>query len=429
MLRLKSEKIYQKACSVIPGGVNSPVRAFKGLGIPPMIVESGAGDQIRDVDGNVFIDYCLSWGPMILGHAHPDVVKAACDQMAKGSSFGIATEGEQKLASKIVSLYPSVEKIRFVSSGTEATMTALRIARGYTERAKIIKFIGNYHGHHDALLVQAGSGVASLNPLATSKGVNAGTIADTLLFQFNDLQGVRSFFRTSSMANQVAAVILEPVAGNMGVVPPEPGFLEMLREETAKSGALLIFDEVITGFRVGLRGAQDFYGIDPDLTCFGKVIGGGFPVAGVGGKGKIMDHLAPLGQVYQAGTLSGNPVAMRAGLETVSIIERSGFYENLFAKTQRLVQPIQAAIRNKNGCVQCVGSMFTLFFGPKKVSGKPDLKNLDEEMFGKFFRYLFERGIYIPPASQEAWFLSSAHTDEHIDYTANCIRTFIEENL
>ena len=431
MLRTKSEAIYQTACSVIPGGVSSPVRAFKGLGITPLIVESGAGDQIRDVDGNVFIDYCLSWGPMILGHAHPNIVKAACEQITMGSSFGIATEIEQKLASKIVGFFPSVDKIRFLSSGTEATMTAIRIARGYTERTKIIKFIGNYHGHHDALLVQAGSGVASLNPLATSKGVNLGAIADTILFQFNDTSAVRSFFRTNPQACHVAAVIIEPVAGNMGVVPPEPGFLEMLREETKRVEALLIFDEVITGFRVGLRGAQHLYGIQPDLTCFGKVIGGGFPAAGVGGRGEIMDQLAPLGQVYQAGTLSGNPVAMRAGLETILILEKPGFYENLFAKTERLVQPIRKAIAKKNGaaCVQCVGSMFTLFFGPKKVQSKLDLKAVDEKMFGAFFRYLFEKKIYIPPASQEAWFISSAHTEEHLDYTADCIQTFIEKHL
>ncbi|MBS0626477.1 MAG: glutamate-1-semialdehyde 2,1-aminomutase [Verrucomicrobia bacterium] len=431
MLRTKSEAIYKKSCLVIPGGVNSPVRSFKGLGMPPLIVESGAGDQIQDADGNRYIDYCLSWGPLILGHADPGVVKAACEQMAKGSSFGIATEVEEKLATKIVGLYPSIEKIRFVSSGTEATMTALRIARGALERPKIVKFIGNYHGHHDALLVQAGSGVASLNPLATSKGVNLGTISDTLLFHFNDFAAVRSFFRTNKMAEQVAAVIIEPIAGNMGVVPPEPGFLQMLREETARVGALLIFDEVITGFRVGLKGAQALYGIDPDITCFGKVIGGGFPVAGIGGKAKYMDHLAPLGQVYQAGTLSGNPVAMRAGLETLQRIEQPGFYEMLFAKTERLVGPIRKSIEKKNAdaCIQCVGSMFTLFFGPKKVASKLDLKGLDEERFARFFKYLFERGVYIPPASQEAWFLSSAHTEEHIDYTAACICKFIEEGL
>lgn len=431
MLRTQSEAIYQKSCVVIPGGVNSPVRAFGGLKLSPLIVESGFADQIRDVDGNEFIDYCLSWGPLILGHAHPEVVKAASQQMAKGSSFGIATEAEFKLASEIIQLIPTLEKIRFVSSGTEATMTALRLARGYTERSKIIKFIGNYHGHHDALLVQAGSGVASLNPLATSKGVNTAAIADTLLFPFNDIEGVRTFFRTDPMAREVAAVIVEPVAGNMGCVPPEPGFLEMLREETKKVKTLLIFDEVMTGFRVDLRGAQHLYRIDPDLSCFGKVIGGGFPVAAVGGKAQIMDHLAPLGQVYQAGTLSGNPVAMQAGLATLSILKQPLFYETLFEKTDRLIEPIQKMIEKKKAkaCLQRVGAMFTLFLGPQKVKNKQDTAFIDEQLFAHFFRYLFERGIYIPPSSQEAWFLSSAHTEKHIDYTAACICQFIEKFL
>ncbi|HSX25398.1 MAG TPA: glutamate-1-semialdehyde 2,1-aminomutase [Chlamydiales bacterium] len=428
-MRSKSEIIYQKSCEVMPGGVSSPVRSFKGLGLSPLIAESGAGDLIRDADGKEYIDFCMSWGPLILGHAHPRVVKAACEQMAKGSSFGIATEVEQQLASKIISLIPSVEKIRFVNSGTEAGMTALRLARGFTERPKIIKFTGHYHGHSDGLLIQAGSGVASLNPIATSKGVNLSTIADTLCFPFNDFQAIRSFFRTSPIASQVAAVIVEPVAGNMGVVPPEPGFLELLREETARCGALLIFDEVITGFRVGLTGAQGLYRIDPDLTCFGKVIGAGFPVAAVGGKAKILDCLAPLGQVYQAGTLSGNPVAIRAGLEMLTLIEAKGFYEKLLEKTNRFTQPIQEVIERKNACLQQVGSMFTLFLGVKKVRCKEDLKGLDEPLFAQFFRYLFERGIYIPPSSNESWFLSSAHTDAHIDYAAKTICSFLEEAL
>ncbi|MDP1607743.1 MAG: glutamate-1-semialdehyde 2,1-aminomutase [Chlamydiales bacterium] len=428
MLRPRSETIYQKACRVIPGGVNSPVRAFKGLGITPLIVESGKGDQIQDVDGHVFIDYCLSWGALILGHAHPQIVQAAYEQMLKGSSFGIATQIEQQLAEKIVNLIPSVEKIRFVSSGTESTMTALRIARGYTERPKILKFIGNYHGHHDALLVQAGSGVSSLNPLATSKGIHPGAIADTLLFSFNDSAEVRSFFRTHPLAEKVAAVIVEPVAGNMGVVPPEPGFLQLLREETARVGALLIFDEVITGFRVGLHGAQHLYQVEPDLTCFGKIIGGGFPAAAVGGKAHIMDHLAPLGQVYQAGTLSGNPIAMRAGFETLCLAQQPGFYEELLSKTNRLLSPIRKTIENLGApvCIQQVGSMFTIFFGPEKVMNKQDTRKVNEQLFTQFFQYMFEKNIYIPPASQEAWFISSAHTLEHIDYTAHCICQFIQ---
>lgn len=428
-MRKKSEEIYARACQVIPGGVNSPVRSFRHLKMPPLIVESGAGAKIRDVDGNEYIDYCGSWGALILGHAHAAVRQGVIEQIGKGTSFGISTAIEGEIAAQIVSHLPAVEKLRFVCSGTEAVMTALRLARGYTERPKIIKFTGHYHGHSDALLIQAGSGVASLNPLATSKGVNLSTIADTLCFPFNDFASLRSFFRTDPRACEVAAVILEPVTGNMGVVLPEPGFLEMLREETARMGALLIFDEVITGFRLGLGGAQGLYGIDPDLTCLGKVIGGGFPVAAVGGKAKIVDCLAPLGQVYQAGTLSGNPVAMRAGLETLRILEEKGFYETLAEKTRRLTEPIQEALDRKgaNACLQQKGSMFNLFFGLKKVRCKEDLKALDEGRFIQFFQYLFNRGIYISPSSHEAWFISSAHGQDDLDYTANTICSFIRE--
>jgi glutamate-1-semialdehyde 2,1-aminomutase len=431
MKRIQSQKIYEEACKVIPGGVNSPVRSFRHLRMPPLIVESGSGSHIRDVDGNTYIDFCCSWGALILGHAHPQVVKGVCEQMAKGSSFGIATAIEQKIASKITGLIPSIEKIRFVNSGTEATMTAMRLARGYTEKTKIIKFTGHYHGHSDSLLIQAGSGVASLNPLATSKGVNLSTIADTLCFPFNDFQKIRSFFRESELAKQVAAVILEPVTGNMGVALPEKGFLEMLREEAQRIGALLIFDEVITGFRLGLTGAQGLYGIDPDLTCLGKVIGGGFPVAAVGGKAVILDCLAPLGGVYQAGTLSGNPVAMRGGLETLQQIEQKDFYTDLQRKAERMTQPLQEALLKKkaNACVQQAGSMFNLFFGVKQVRSKEDLKNLDEEMFIQFFHYLFERGVYISPSSHEAWFLSAAHLDSEIDYALSIMLEFIEKRL
>lgn len=427
MIRTQSEEIYTKACSVIPGGVNSPARSFKGLGITPMIVERGSGDSIYDVDRRSYIDFCGSWGALILGHAHPEIVKATCEQIALGTSFGIATAIEENLARLVVDLIPSIEKIRFVNSGTEATMTAMRLARGFTERPKILKFTGHYHGHSDALLVQAGSGVASINPLATSKGVNLSTIADTLCFPFNDREKIRSFFRQSPEASQVAAVILEPITGNMGVVLPEPGFLETLREETERVGALLIFDEVITGFRVGLTGAQGLYGIDPDLTCFGKVIGGGFPVAAVGGKAKILDHLAPLGQVYQAGTLSGNPVAMRAGLETLQRLQAPHFYERLQQKADRLAQPIQEMLQRKkiNACLQQAGSMLNLFFGLKQVKCREDLQQLDQEQFVQFFRYLFERGVYISPHSQEAWFVSAAHTDAHLDEAADTICEFL----
>ncbi len=366
-----------------------------------MIAQSGFGAVIRDVDGNEYIDYCQAWGSLILGHAHPDIVRATCAQISQGSSFGIATQVEEEMASTIVRLVPSVEKIRFVSSGTEATMTALRLARGFTERPKIIKFTGHYHGHSDSLLVRAGSAVAAMNSIATSKGVSAATIADTLCIPFNDpdafLQVIKEHKET------LAAVILEPITANMGVVLPKPSFLKLLREETQKIGALLIFDEVVTGFRVGLTGAQGLYDVDPDITCFGKIIGGGFPAAALGGKAKILDCLAPLGQVYQAGTLSGNPVAMRAGFETLKHLQRPGFYEELAKKTDRLVSRLEEPVRR-------AGSMFSL--------------PMDEPRFAEFFRYLFERGIYIPPSCQEAWFVSAAHTEEQLDYTANCVLEF-----
>lgn len=424
MNRAKSKEIYDRACRVIPGGVNSPVRSFRHLKMDPLIVESGKGARIRDVDGNSYIDFCCSWGALILGHAPDKVVEGVCQQMQKGTSFGIATEIEEKIAAKIVSLIPSIEKIRFVSSGTEAGMTAMRLARGVTERPKIVKFTGHYHGHSDSLLIQAGSGVAKINPMATSKGVNPNTIADTICIPFNDFDAVRSIFRNGQ---DIAAVILEPVTGNMGVVLPEKGFLELLREETAQSGSLLIFDEVITGFRLGLQGAQGLFGIDPDLTCLGKVIGGGFPVAAIGGKAKFLDCLAPLGAVYQAGTLSGNPVAMRGGLETLTIIEKKGFYDDLSRRTLAMTEPLKAALAKKNACLQQAGSMFNIFFGLKKVRCKEDLKQLDEEMFIRFFRYLFERGIYISPSSHEAWFMSHAHTDEEIEFTVKTMIEFIEK--
>lgn len=425
-MRRKTDAIYARSCAVIPGGVNSPVRSFKGLNMTPMIVESGRGALIWDVDGREYIDYCMGWGSLILGHAHEAVCRAAIEQVQKGSSFGIATEVEERLGSKIVELIPSIEKLRFVSSGTEATMTALRLARGVTGKTKIVKFIGHYHGHSDSLLVHAGSGASSL---ASSKGVNQSVVEDTLCLPFNDFEALDRLFSKHPCRSDIAAVIVEPIAGNMGVVPAAPHFLEVLRKKTEQNGTLLIFDEVITGFRVGLQGAQGLYGIDPDLTCLGKIIGGGFPAAAIGGKADILDHLAPLGGVYQAGTLSGNPVAMQAGLVTLASLETKDFFEKIQAKADLLTALTKKALANRKGCMQQVGSMFSLFFGPQKVTSRDDLFLLDTNLFASFFRYLFERGIYIPPHAHESWFISSAHTDEQIEYTQTCIESFLRESL
>jgi glutamate-1-semialdehyde 2,1-aminomutase len=422
--RPNSEAVHLHSCTLMPGGVNSPVRSFKDLDMTPLIVSRGKGDTIWDVDGYRYTDFCCSWGALILGHAHESVVRAASEQVAKGSSFGIATPYEKECAHKIIEYFPSIDKLRFVSSGTEASMSAIRLARGYTGRSLIVKFDGHYHGHSDALLISAGSGVTNL-PRSTSLGVPKECIQHTISLPFNDLEGCRSFLRATE---DIAAVILEPVAGNMGVVPAKKDFLEMLREETEKKQIVLIFDEVITGFRIGLRGAQGLYEIDPDLTCLGKIIGGGFPAAAFGGKKEIMDALAPLGAVYQAGTLSGNPVAMCAGLETLRHVEQNGFYADLEEKTIEFLAPLRQAIHAKNlpVAIQSAGSMFTLFFGPAKIESKADLKSLDVELFKRFFQYLFQRGIYISPSAYEAHFLSSSHTDEHLRQTQRAILDFFD---
>jgi len=421
MTRTLSEEVYQRSCQVMPGGVNSPVRAFHKVGGTPLIIKSGRGDLITDVDGNSYIDFCGSWGAAILGHAHPEVVRTATEQMARGSSFGTATELEEQVASKVISLVPSVEKIRFVSTGTEATMTAIRLARGFTGRSKIVKFAGCYHGHSDMLLVQAGSGAQE----ASSKGIPAGAIADTLVLPFNDADQFSDLI--SRCGHEIAAVILEPIPANMGVVLPDPRFLQILREETERVGALLIFDEVISGFRVSLGGAQELYGIRPDLSCFGKIIGGGFPAAAFGGRAEIMNHMAPLGQVYQAGTLSGNSVAMSAALATLELIEEPSFYQKLQEKADRLANPLKEYIFSKQEplCLTQVGSLLTLFLGAKEIRNQKDVLNLDSKAYAKLFHYLLERGIYLPPLQQEAWFVSAAHTDEHLDYAAKCLIDYL----
>ncbi len=410
-----STAIFEASKKLIPGGVNSPVRSFPGLNMTPLIAAKGHGAYVWDADGHRYIDYCGSWGPLIAGHCHPDVVKAAADQLRQGSTFGMATPYEEQLASKICSHMPSIEKIRFVSSGTEATMSALRVARGATGKSVIIKFIGHFHGHHDSLLVRAGSGVIQLNPEASSKGVPAGSVKHTLCLPFNDIAACREVIRSR---DDIAAVILEPIAANMGLVPGDPDFLAMLREETARKGIILIFDEVISGFRVGLSGAQGLYGITPDMTCLGKIIGGGFPAAAFAGRADLMDHLAPLGEVYHGGTLSGNPVAMCAGLATIKLLEQPGFYEALEKKATRLVEALRQKI---TGTVTQVGSLFTPFFGVSEVRA---FTTLDQALYARFFKHLFAHNIYFVPSPYEANFLSSAHSEDDIDYTIDAIRKY-----
>lgn len=423
LARPKSKQCFENLCKVIPGGANSPVRAFKGLGIDPMIVDRGAGDMIYDIDGNAYIDYCGSWGPLIHGHAHSEIVAAAQERTAKGSSFGITTAVEEKLARIVIQHYPAVEKIRFVSSGTEATMSAARLARGYTGRNLLVKFAGCYHGHADFFLVQAGSGVFGINPASTSAGIPEEIVKNTVCLPFNDSEGTRSFLLHPDHRDKIAGVIVEPMAGNMGCVAGKPEFLKMLRETTKEIGAVLIFDEVITGFRVALGGAQAVYGIAPDMTCFGKIIGGGFPAAAFGGRREIMDCLAPLGTVYQAGTLSGNPVAMEAGLKAVQLLEREGVYQELEQKANVITLPVKELIKEKgiNACVQQVGSMFTIFFGRQDVSNMDEARQCDLAAFAHFFRTLFAQGVYMPPMQYETWFVSLAHTFEHLESTRDMI--------
>jgi glutamate-1-semialdehyde 2,1-aminomutase len=418
--RTSSREIFQDSCDVIPGGVNSPTRAFPGLDMTPLIAARGQGALVWDADNHCYIDYCCSWGALILGHCHPAVVKAATDQMQMGAGFGMATPVELLIAQKIRRHLPSIEKIRFVSSGTEATMSAIRVARGYTGKDKIIKFEGHYHGHSDGLLIKAGSAVVQINPEASSKGVPSDFVRHTVCLPFNDLKTVRDYIRSH---DDIAGVIIEPVAGNMGLVPSDPDFLQMLREETEKKGIVLIFDEVISGFRVGLQGAQGFYQITPDLTCLGKIIGAGFPAAAFGGKAAIMDQLAPIGEVYQAGTLSGHPVVMRAGLAGLEELEQPGFYEKLEKKTKLLVEAIRQMMHDNkiNGCVNQLGSMFTPFFGASEVRYKI---TLDQQLYCKFFKTLFQQGIYIAPSPYEANFVSSAHTDEQIERTCQACLSF-----
>jgi glutamate-1-semialdehyde 2,1-aminomutase len=416
----KSISLFQEAQTLFPGGVNSPVRAFRAVGGQPLFIERGEGPYLFDVDGNRFIDYVLSWGPLITGHAHPDVVKAIQEAAPKGTSYGAPSPLELELAKSIIEFMPNIEMIRFVNSGTEATMSALRLARAYTKREKIIKFDGCYHGHADMLLVQAGSGVATLG-LPDSPGVPSAVASDTLVAQFNDLESVEAHFR--KFPDQIAGVIVEPVAGNMGVVPPQTGFLEGLRKLTSEYGAVLIFDEVMTGFRVHKGGAQTLYNIKPDLTTLGKVIGGGLPVGAYGGKKEIMQLVAPAGPMYQAGTLSGNPLAMSAGITALSLIQGEEVWRKLEQAGAKLEAGVASAAQKAGVPIQQtrVGTMFTTFFSETEPIGWNTVKLADKAQFGKFFQKMLENGVYLAPSQFEAGFLSILHTDEVIEKTLEAV--------
>ncbi len=421
MNRERSTQLYEAARSVIPGGVNSPARSWGAVGGSPLFLRRGAGSRVWDADGNEYIDYVCSWGPLILGHANPQVVKAIKDAATDGTSFGAPTERENEIAQLVVDAYDSIDMVRFVNSGTEATMSALRLARAYTGRSKIIKFEGGYHGHSDALLVAAGSG-ALAHGVPDSAGVTESFAQDTLLGKFNDLASVEAHF--AAFPDEIACVIVEPIAGNMGVVPPRDGFLQGLRDLTTQHGALLIFDEVITGFRVEYGGAQQRYGIAADITCLGKIIGGGMPVGAYGGSAEIMHTVAPLGAMYQAGTLSGNPVAMAAGISTLRQLKEAGVYNALGAKAASLAAGLQEVFADAEVPLRInrVGSMMTLFFNPGEVNGWESVSASDREGFGRFFHNMLEEGVYLPPSPFEAMFVSTAHSDEDIQATLDAAR-------
>jgi glutamate-1-semialdehyde 2,1-aminomutase len=426
MKTTKSEQLYKEALEIIPGGVNSPVRACKSVGAIPLFIQRAEGSKIIDADGNDYIDYVGSWGPMILGHRDPDVEKAVAEALTRGTSFGAPVESEIELARLVIDTVPSVESVRMVNSGTEATMSAIRLARGVTGRSIVVKFDGCYHGHADSFLVEAGSGVATLN-IPGSPGVPEQITDNTLSIGYNDIAAFESLMQQKG--DEIACVIVEPIAGNMGFVKPVEGFLEALRSQTEKYGALLIFDEVMTGFRVALGGAQSCYGITPDLTTLGKIIGGGLPVGAYGGRKDIMAHIAPSGPVYQAGTLSGNPLAMAAGIATLKKISRPGFYESLESKTSRLTRGLNETIQafGIKAKADHLGSMFGMYFTDRLVNSFKDARTSDLDMFSAYYLKMRNRGIYLAPSQFEAGFVSAAHSNEDIDSTIQAVKTVFSE--
>ena len=427
MVYKRSSELFIEANKVIPGGVNSPVRAFKGVGGTPIFVKEAKGAYLYDEDGNRLIDYINSWGPMILGHAYEPVVQAVIEKAKKGTSFGMPTELETQIAKMAVSMVPNIDKIRFVNSGTEACMSAIRLARGFTNRDKIIKFSGCYHGHSDSFLIAAGSGLSTFG-VPNSPGVTKGTAKDTLLAAYNDLESVKALFDANT--NEIAAVIIEPVAGNMGCIPPAEGFLEGLRALCSEHGILLIFDEVMTGFRLAKGGAQELYGVKADIVCFGKVIGGGLPVGAFAAREVIMNQLAPLGPVYQAGTLSGNPLAMAAGYEMLKALHAdAAIYDRLAEKTAYLEQGIAKVLTTANvvHTINRVGSMISVHFDANPVFDFATAKNGDNETFKKFFHGLLKRGVYIAPSAYETWFITDALTYADLDFTINAVAATANE--
>jgi glutamate-1-semialdehyde 2,1-aminomutase len=425
MKNARSKQLFDRAQQLLPGGVNSPVRSFAAVGGGPLFIKAGKGSHLYDEDGNRFVDYMMSWGPLILGHARPQVVAAVIEAAGDGASFGTPTARETELARLVTSALPSVKMVRFVSSGTEAVMSALRLARAFTGRDRVVKFAGCYHGHSDGLLVKGGSGLATLG-IPSSPGVPASFTSETLIANYNHLDEVKELFR--QRGEEIAALIVEPVAANMGVVHPLPGFLEGLRDITRQYGSLLVFDEVITGFRVGYSGAQGLYGIDPDLTCLGKIIGGGLPVGAYGGRRDIMEMMAPSGPVYQAGTLSGNPLAMAAGIATLKLLTVPGVYETLEDNSDMLAMGLEQAAHETliPHFISRLGSLLTVFFTADPVGDYDQAAACDMESFQKFFRGMLERGVYLPPSQYEALFVSLAHSREDIELTVDAARDALE---